>query len=282
MANKIKLHPLFLIVGLYAILSGKGEYFVICVGTSVIHEFGHIAMAKYCNVLTNSICIMPYGAVVNANLGKINKLDDIKIALAGPLLNLVFAILVTALWWLFPIVFHYTNLLVMVNVAIGIINLLPCYPLDGGRILISILSYKFSYKVASLISRVLGIIFGVVLICIFVISCFSDLNLTFLFMGIFIIIGAWKGIKSLRVTHRLENIFSIKNQSSFYPVKEVMVSSDVELYKLAGLIGHSNFLRVSVVDEKFNVIATFDEGDVIKLIANNDSFAIIRDVVKKN
>jgi hypothetical protein len=82
-----------------------------------------------------AVVLMPFGAVLDGDLQDAAALDEVKIALAGPLCNLVTAGFFVALWWFFPDLYAYTDTAFYTSLTIALVNLLPAYPLDGGRIL---------------------------------------------------------------------------------------------------------------------------------------------------
>ena len=127
-------HPLFFACGLYYALTGKIFVFVIYTISAVVHELGHSIVASNCGYRLNKITLMPFGAVVSGNLDNMHIKDEIKIAIAGPLTNLAIALFFVALWWLIPDWYAFTDSACYASLAIALVNLLPAYPLDGGRI----------------------------------------------------------------------------------------------------------------------------------------------------
>ncbi len=187
---KFTIHPLFFIFGLYFALTGKVFSFLVYTFTAVIHEMGHFFASSKLGYKLNRIVLMPYGALISGDIDDISYKDEALIALAGPLTNVLTALLFVALWWLFPSVYPYTDSAVLACVSIAVVNLLPCHPLDGGRFLKATLSLAFSKKVANIITRVLGVIVGLLVLALFIISCFNKVNFTILFFSLFILVGA--------------------------------------------------------------------------------------------
>src|SRR3954471_8490645 len=122
---------------------------LICVSV-LLHELGHILMARARNFSLRGIMLLPIGGVHLRDGSEIdrrpNTTDEMFVALAGPPINLIAAgitILAAMAYkpgmslWAQPAVTA-ENLLksfVWINATIGLVNLLPAYPLDGGRIL---------------------------------------------------------------------------------------------------------------------------------------------------
>jgi len=134
---------------------------------ALIHELGHMFIGMLLGFKPTKLEIMPYGLSVgfevkcddynkkikNGNMLSIKKLI---IALAGPVTNLV----VTIIFLLFNISFFgiERELIIYSNILIGIFNLIPIYPLDGGRIIKNILhiivGLKGSYNYTNQISKI--------------------------------------------------------------------------------------------------------------------------------
>lgn len=262
MVTKIRIHPLFIVFGIVLIFFQNGEYFLFSVLFSVLHEFGHITMAKHLGVKIENITLMPYGACVNGNIDYLDSIDNIKLSLAGPFINIAFALLLTSLWWLFPSCYGYTSYLANINIAIFLINLLPCYPLDGGRVLVALL--KKNTKKAEKVTRVFGVVFAILIFILFVISIFYEINISLLFISIFILVGAVKGIREQKLKVFV-NAFSSKLDNENLVVKEVMIHADEKIFKLYKLLGDRYFLKFLVVNSKMETLFTFDE----MLIRNN-------------
>jgi len=142
----------------------------------VLHEFGHALTAKYYNVRTRDIIISPIGGV--ARLEKLPKKpkEELFIAIAGPLVNVIIASICLALLLLLavknplqldieavrvdnPIKFLKT--LFVINIILFLFNLIPAFPMDGGRILRALLSFNFGRKKSTKIASTIGKLFAI-------------------------------------------------------------------------------------------------------------------------
>ncbi len=176
----IRIHFTFLLLPLiFAYFYGvKGVFlisFVFCCVT--FHELCHSLQAKHFGVKVNEIILLPIGGV--AAMGSIpeNPSQEFKIAIAGPLFNIVLALaLYLPAYFLlgpenlfnpgmdsWPATLAYAF---WINPILALFNLLPAFPMDGGRLLRSFLARKMSYIKATRIAvgfgRTFAVLFGFV------------------------------------------------------------------------------------------------------------------------
>ena len=141
-----------------AVISGVGFILALfcCV---VLHEFGHSLTARRYGIRTRSITLLPIGGVASLEKMPDDPRQEINVAIAGPTVNFVIATLLY-LYLDFrniPITEEELSLtggsflyrLMIVNVFIGGFNLLPAFPMDGGRILRAALALRMDHAKAT-------------------------------------------------------------------------------------------------------------------------------------
>lgn len=138
----------------------------------LLHETAHYIVAKKLLYRCREIQISIFGAVLYGDFQDVNGKDRIKIALAGPVVNLVLCLVCLALWWIFPETYYFTEAFFTANASMAFVNLLPCYPLDGGRALTGVLECKYA-KNSLKITQIFTYVFSAVLFGIFVVSLFT-------------------------------------------------------------------------------------------------------------
>jgi stage IV sporulation protein FB len=140
----------------------------------VLHEFGHSFAAQYYGVTVKEIVLLPIGGVAQLAHIPEKPIQEFVIAVAGPLVNFVLAGLMLAVAALFgqdlfvadlggmiagmtglslPAIFSY---LFSANLFIAVFNLIPAFPMDGGRILRALLASRMDYGRATAIAAAIG------------------------------------------------------------------------------------------------------------------------------
>lgn len=201
--NKLlfRIHPLFLLVGVLYACTGDLFLFLLSTLVAIQHECAHAFASARLGYKLNKIVLMPFGAVIDGDLQGIRFKDEIYVALCGPLCNLFTALFFVALWWLAPTMYAFTDTACLSSLAIALVNLLPAYPLDGGRILRCALSRTFlkkypsedfAVKKAEKICRIVTLFFATLLLTLFVVLCIKKhVHFTLLTFSIFLTVGAF-------------------------------------------------------------------------------------------
>lgn len=223
------LHPSFILFFLWFLISGKIFSFLTFFIVLFIHELGHYLVARKLGYKVNRFYLTPCGASLGYNNVTLSKRDEIKIALAGPFFNLFFSVFVTAIWWVFPIVYVVTIDFVIQSICLALLNLLPAYPLDGGRVFTTLLSEKIG-KVKSLkISKINNICFVVLFILLFIISCFYNYNPTLILFAVFLLSGLLQIKEDIK--YELMSFYK-KNTQNFSKMRMLYINGEVKLVEL--------------------------------------------------
>lgn len=179
---KLTVHPLFLLVGLLSALFGGLPTFIISALTALLHECGHIFCAARMGFECKKIKLMPYGAAAVCDIEGISPRDEIRLAFAGPLVNFALCVAVAGLWWFYPVTYAYTDSVFAASTSMLLINLLPAYPLDGGRIAGRALEKLLKPKTANYVLRGAALAFAAGLTSVFFLCGYNFSVLTFAVM----------------------------------------------------------------------------------------------------
>jgi Zn-dependent protease len=148
-------------------------------GSVILHEFGHALTARRSGVPTRDITLLPIGGVARLESIPNKPKQELEIALAGPAVTLgiivVLFVFLRALGvpltrgdaaMLSPGRSSFLAQLMWVNVSLLLFNLLPAFPMDGGRVLRAGLALRMDYlratMLAARVARIFALLFGVV------------------------------------------------------------------------------------------------------------------------
>ena len=173
----IKLHYSFLILGaIWVFYNGfqlgiTGVAFAIGLGVALfgsvlLHELGHSLMAATYGISTRHITLYPFGGIAAIESEPNPGLEEFFIALAGPAVNFILAGLLAPALLINLQVF---SILVGINLAMGIFNLIPAFPMDGGRILRSALMTRFGKRRSTIISLNVSLAWSVIFL---IVGCY--------------------------------------------------------------------------------------------------------------
>lgn len=210
----IRLHALLLVLALVLYLDqGPAGLLVfgILFGVVLLHELGHSVVAQRLGVRVVDITLWPLGGVARmAEMPESSRIEG-WIASAGPAVNFVLAPLgVAALLFLGldpeGIAASALELFVEVNLAIGIFNLIPAFPTDGGRILRALLALRRDWLAATEIAVRVGGVVALLcavsgLVLVFSSAAFFGLGLSLVFVAVFLWWTGRQELAAVRLRH---------------------------------------------------------------------------------
>ena len=184
----------------------RGVGFIIALfGCVLLHEFGHALTAKRYDIRTRDITLLPIGGIARLERLPENPRHELWVTLAGPAVNVVIAgVLFAVVYLLYPVNefsqarFLEGNFLVQlmwVNVLLGAFNLLPAFPMDGGRVLRALLSMRLGRARATRLAASIGQ--GMAILCG---SAGFFGNPMLIFIAIFVYLGAEAEAQAVETT----------------------------------------------------------------------------------
>lgn len=191
---------------------GSGIIFIVALfGCVVLHEFGHALTARRYGIATKDITLLPIGGVSRFERMPDKPWQEFWVAIAGPLVNVAIAAAIyLALFFTngFKPVTDLTitggpflERMLVANLALAIFNVIPAFPMDGGRILRALLATRMDHvratQTAAAIGQALALVFGLV-------GLFGDPFL--LFIAFFVWIGAAHESHSVQIKEAFSGI----------------------------------------------------------------------------
>jgi Zn-dependent protease len=247
----------------------------------VLHEFGHAFAAKAFGINTPDITLLPIGGVARLERMPEEPVQELIIAVAGPLVNVVIAL------GLFiaggaQALFNPATVeggggliaqLLTINIMLVLFNLLPAFPMDGGRVLRALLATRMSYARATQVAATVGQGFAFI---------FGFLGLLWnpflIFIALFVYIGASQEAA----------LAQMKDVSRRFPVSSAMVrefrtlSEDASLEEAVDALLATSQHDFPVVDETGGVVGLLTRQDLIGALRKNDPGLRVGDVMRRD
>jgi Zn-dependent protease/predicted transcriptional regulator len=237
----------------------------------LVHELAHSLVARYKGIRINSITLMIFGGIASMEEGVPDPKAELPMALIGPITSLVVGLVCSGIVYAVPtvisnpalagtgvFVFGYLGVL---NIILCAFNLLPAFPMDGGRVLRAWLATRMplyrATKIAADIGKGFAIVFGII-------GLFS--NPFLILIALFIYIGASSESTAVKYSFLLQNVTvgdmmssPVTTVSPTQPLREVitmMYSSKhlgfpvVDRDTLIGMITLADVNRTSPIDRE--------------------------------
>ncbi|MDD9269857.1 M50 family metallopeptidase [Paenibacillus sp. GCM10023248] len=194
-----RFHPLFTLVMIGSALTGYFLEAITLFGIVLVHELGHLTAANGLGWRVKEVQLLPFGGVLVVDeLGTVPTWEELVVAVAGPIQHVWMILLAyfmkmleigAGTWW---------DYFIEANLMILLFNLIPVMPLDGGKIMQSLLGYLLSYHNTILYTVWISMFLSFAIIVMAVIQLASgQLPLNILVIGIFLLVSNWYAYRQM-------------------------------------------------------------------------------------
>ena len=286
--GRVSVHPLFLAVGVIECVLGELPLFLLSTVTALLHELAHAYAAERVGLRMKKVVLMPCGAFIDVDMRGLNAKDELLIVLAGPLCNLICAALFLGLWWCFPVTYPYTEAAQFSSLTIGLINLLPAYPLDGGRILRLWLIRAFKpylphekcEKRADIITAVVSVLVALSLFALFFFALTKGVfSVSLLLFALFVALGLPTKKKGEGVYEKID-FNALGRLKEGLPVRHVAVDEDCTLKKAIGFLAQGEYLVLEVFTESGERLGTLPQKELAEEILRRNLYEKVGNLLK--
>ena len=287
---QLRIHVTFLLLIIWLALgSASAAIFVLLLFLCVVlHEFGHAIAAKSYGINTPDITLLPIGGVARLERMPEEPKQELVIAIAGPTVNVIIAaclyLVIGARGHVAPeTAVQSGDMLIglfQINVWLLLFNLLPAFPMDGGRVLRALLATRLSYaratQIAASVGQAFAFIFGFV--GLIGIPGLMHPNPFLIFIAFFVYIGASQEAA----------LAQMRDVSRRFPVSSAMVREFRSLPESATLQEAVDALLATsqhdfpVLDEAGKVSGILTRHDLIAALRKNDSAIRVGDVMRRD
>lgn len=266
----LHIHILFLPILLAAYLGNYLVLFSICWISALLHEFAHIFVLRRFGIPVSHIVIQPFGVCAKISTAVIkNPVHEILMALAGPFINLIISVLCFIILQYLPI--SLIGYCMAANLSIFCLNLLPCLPLDGGRVMRALLTLGSDAVTALKISVIVSRIIIALLLCTAVwLLLTSSFNFSLILIGAFLLGNLCFEQKaiSMQVLRELLYYRSKPESGCFSNVCTIAAYGDLPARKLLHRLSYHKYHVVHVLDSNRKITKTLTEGQILKSLLN--------------
>lgn len=270
----LRLHPLFLLVGAWYAFRGKLFLFFVSALVAIQHECAHAFASAKLGYRLNEIVLMPFGAILDGDLRGISFKDEIFVALCAPLCNLATAAFFVAIWWFAPTVYAFTDVAFEASLSIALVNLLPAYPLDGGRVLRCALARAFlktqpradvAERKADVCCRALTFVFSLSLLVVFALQLvFKTPNVSLGAFGAFLFVSALGNKNKDAIYAKID--FSMRRpMEKGVEIRRIALLSDCPLKNALRFLERGTYLVLEVYDEGENKLFELTQNELAAL-----------------
>jgi len=278
MRKHLKINPSFFAVILITYFFGFLKEYLLMFLILFCHEMSHLTAIHLEDIKISYIKIEPFGITIRLKERILkNPRKEITMAFAGPLINLILAYVAT------KINFKELQYFIYANLSMGIFNLLPAYPLDGGRILKAYLSTKYgyikSYQFVLKLTKLTAIFMIVAGAYILYITKF---NFLICITGCFLYCNVLTE-KNYSYFYLMREISEYKKKNRHIekmPIINIAVNKEFSVRKILYDLSFTKYYIFTVIDNGKN-IATLTEGELIEGLINSDSNIKIKNLIDK-
>lgn len=262
----------------------QGILFIVALFACVVlHEYGHALTARKYGIKTRDITLYPIGGVARLERMPEKPVEELWVALMGPAVNVVIAALLFAYLSLTGGLVPLRELtiasgsfierLMAVNISLVLFNIIPAFPMDGGRVLRALLAMRMEYvratQVAANVGQGLAFVFGFI-------GLFG--NPFLLFIALFVWIGA----------SQEASMVQMKNSVSGIPVTRAMLtdfktlSPRDNLSQVVALILSGSQHDFPVVDANGHFVGILDRDTFMRALTQHGQSAPVMDFIRRD
>jgi len=280
--RKVYISPLTVVFIIVAAAFSSLRPTLIAYMVAFLHEGAHFAAASFLGIGFSSISIMPFGLNISLKQAYIeDPQKEFWICFAGPFANIALFTAGLMIAMNQHIESPYMHFFLSANMMMFFLNMLPILPLDGGRMLKSLLTdnygaikaFNFTYRIGK-----------IALLVFFVVMCYilytEKFNFSFiiLFAFLFYSIFSEKTKNNLFLMREISSSVGKMDEKRILKINNIAVAPDYDAIRLIEKFSYNTFTVLSIIDNKKAKTASLTEIQIIEGMINLGTKAKVRDI----
>ncbi len=234
-----------------------------------LHELAHVFVSESRGYKLKQFRFDIFGFSVEME-DKIEDRDAFLINLAGPICNVAICVVCLGAFWLWPICYQALKTFCLCNFVLAVFNLLPIYPLDGGKLFRNLIKNN---KVYSILNGIIKWSIGIGFFIAFVVSVvLQNINFYFLLFALFFLFN--RQDRSVKFS-----LFKTKKEKRFLKIKLLKIDDDVTLFEAVKKIKNGAYIMFYVGGQVKKFV---DEDELVDLCIKNNLHAKFCELEFKN
>jgi stage IV sporulation protein FB len=238
----------------------------------LVHEIGHVIMARSFGWTIREVKLLPFGGVVEAEeAGGVSAKEEALVAIAGPLQNVWMGLTAWACGQLGLWDQSWAEYVWQANLMLFLFNLLPIHPLDGGKLLQASMSYIVNYYTMLIWSARISLIFSVLMIVSSLLPWLINKNgiqLNLLIVGLFLVMTNWTYYRNVpflfyRFLMYRERVI-IRALTMGHIASPIIVNSKQSILSVARLFHRERYHLIYLVEERGKEVKVLPEQKIVE------------------
>lgn len=283
-----------MIVILLACITGYGEEYFCAFLSVSIHEAFHVYCGKIFDLKVYRIIFLPTGLTAEIDETNANLKQKIILYISGPLSNIILFMLIFSFLKIFYSdindihirhiqISRFLTSFYQINIYLAIFNMIPVFPLDGGKILFEILARQKGLYITQKYVKIISFSFFCIIFYIGIIQSYLYYNFNILIISIYLAYLI-KSTKWEAVFMNLKQLLFRRSRilkKGIYPARALVVLKSTSLGNTLKNMDFDGFHIVHVLDDDLKVISTFTEQDIIDGLIEYDNDITFEQFMKK-